>query len=280
MPISKKIAGFTGYLVTAALIAVAMTVGACNRGGVDLDKVTPGTEVTLTRQDGGVVKGPVQRVEPNSIVVKVGERAKTVPRSEITTVQIDEPGVPAKALPPAAKYREFVLGTGTDLHVKLLTALSSETSRVEDAVNGELTEALIVDGVEVAPAGTPVTGTVLRVEDSGKVKGRASLAVRFEKMRIGGESYPVAMVYSRTAAGTKASDAKKIGIPAAGGAIIGGILGGKKGAVIGGVVGGGAGTAVVLSTEGKDVVLPAGTILKLSLDRDVEVRVNIRGDNF
>jgi hypothetical protein len=240
--------------------------------------VTPGTEVTLTRQDGGVVKGPVQRVEPNSVVVTVGDRPKTVPRADISTVQIEEPGVPSKALPPAAKYREFVLGTGTPVQVKLLTTVSSETSRVEDAVNGELTEALIVDGVEVAPAGTPISGTVLRVEDSGKVKGRASLAIRFTEMRIGGENYPVSLDYARTAEGTKASDAKKIGIPAAGGAIIGGILGGKKGAVIGGVVGGGAGTAVVLSTEGKDVVFPAGSVLKLSLDRDVEVKVNIKGD--
>ena len=280
MPISKKIVGFAGYLVGALLIASAMTVGACNRGGVDLDKVTPGTEVTLTRQDGGVVKGPVERVEPNSITVKVGARPKTVPRAEISTVQIDEPGVPAKALPPAARYRELVLSTGTAVHIKLLTTVSSETSRVEDAVNGELTQALIVDGIEVAPAGTPVSGTVIRVEDSGKVKGRASLAVRFEKLRIDSENYPVAMVYSRTAEGTKASDAKKIGIPAAGGAIIGGILGGKKGAVIGGVVGGGAGTAVVLSTEGKDVVFPAGTILKLTLDRDVEVKVKITGDEL
>src|SRR5262245_33772081 len=103
MPISRKLIGSAGWLLSASFVAIAMTLGACNRGGVDLDKVTPGTEVTLTRQDGGVVKGPVQRVEPNSIVVKVGDRPKTVPRAEITTVQIDEPGVPAKALPPAAK---------------------------------------------------------------------------------------------------------------------------------------------------------------------------------
>src|SRR6187551_2055066 len=105
MPISKKVLG----LLVGAIVAT----GACNKGGVDLDKVTPGTEVTVTRQDGGVVKGPVQRVEPNSLVVKVGDRPKTVPRAEITTVQIEEPGVPAKALPPAAKYREFVLSAGT-----------------------------------------------------------------------------------------------------------------------------------------------------------------------
>lgn len=277
MPLSRKLVGLVGWLSGASLLAAGMTIGACNRG-VDLDKVTPGTEVTLTRQDGGVVKGPVERVEPNTIVLKVGDRPKIVPRAEISSVQIDEPGVPAKALPPAAKYREFVIPAGTPIHLKLMTSAASDTSRVEDAVSAELTEAIVVDGVEVAPAGTPVTGTVLRADDSGKVKGRASLAIRFDTLRTGNENYGVAMTYSRTAEGTKSTDAKKIGIPAAGGAVLGAILGGKKGAVIGGAIGGGAGTAVVLSTAGKEVRLPAGTLLKLSLDRDLEVKVNIKGD--
>jgi len=263
--------------VFAALVGVVViATGACNKGGVDLDKVQPGTEVTVTRQDGGVVKGPVERVEPNSLVVKVGARPKTVPRSEIATVQVEEPGVAPKALPPAAKFREYVVPAGTPISVRLMTALSSETSRVEQAVSAELNDPLVVDGVEVAPAGSVVSGNVTRAEPAGKVKGLASLAVRFDSIRAGGESLPVAMNYSRTAEPTKASDAKKIGIPAAGGAIIGGILGGKKGAVIGGVVGGGAGTAVVLSTSGKEVVLAAGSIIKLTLDRDLEIKVPIK----
>ena len=57
---------------------------------------------------------------------------------------------------------------------------------------------------------------------------------------------------------TKASDAKTIGIPAAGGAVLGAVLGGKKGAAIGAAVGGGAGTAVVLTTAGKEVGLASG----------------------
>ena len=61
--------------------------------------------------------------------------------------------------------------------------------------------------------------------------------------------------------------------PAATGAIIGGILGGKKGAVIGAVVGGGAGTAIVLTTEGKDISLPSGTEVTMSLKAPVDIRV-------
>lgn len=260
-----------GLLVGAAIVAT----GACSRG-VDLDKVTPGTEVTLTRQDGGVVKGPVQRVEPNSVVLRVGERPKTVPRAEIANVQVDKPGETPAELPPAAKYREFVVAAGTPISVKLMTAVASNASHVEEPVSGELVDTVTVDGADVLPAGSALMGTVLRAEPAGKVKGRASLAVRFDSIRADGESYAVSLTYSQTAEATKSSDAKKIGIPAAGGAIIGGILGGKKGAVIGGAVGGGAGTAVVLSTAGKEVALPVGTILKLTLDRDIDVKVAIK----
>jgi hypothetical protein len=184
--------------------------------------------------------------------------------------------VAPEVLPPAAKYREFVIADGTPLNVKLLTAVASNTSKVEDPVNGELVDAITIDGVEVLPAGSPLSGTVVRAVPAGKVKGLAVLEVRFDSIRAGGEAYAVAMPMSITAEPTKGSDAKKIGIPAAGGAVIGGILGGKKGAVIGGVIGGGAGTAVVLSTSGKEVTLESGVVLKLKLDRDVEVKVAIK----
>ena len=65
----------------------------------------------------------------------------------------------------------------------------------------------------------------------------------------------------------------KIGAPAAGGAIIGAIAGGKKGAAIGTAVGGGAGTAVVLSTRGEEVHLPKGSALSVKLTEPLTVRV-------
>jgi hypothetical protein len=56
-----------------------------------------------------------------------------------------------------------------------------------------------------------------------------------------------------------------IGLPAAGGAIVGGLVGGKKGAGIGALTGGGAGTAVVLSTRGRDVRVGRGATLRVRL---------------
>ena len=53
------------------------------------------------------------------------------------------------------------------------------------------------------------------------------------------------------------------------GAIIGGILGGLQGALLGAIVGSGG---VIAATEGKDVVLPAGTIMRIRMSSPVEIR--------
>ena len=53
------------------------------------------------------------------------------------------------------------------------------------------------------------------------------------------------------------------------GAIIGGIIGGVKGALLGVLIGGGG---TIAATEGKDVTLPAGTILRVRLDQPPGVK--------
>ena len=140
------------WQVVVAGAALAVTA-ACGRN-VDLEKVPVGSEVTLTRQDGGVVKGPLQRVDPSTVVVKVGNRDKTVPRAQIAEAAVEEPNAPATPLPPAAKFREFVVAAGTPIHVKLMTSVASNTSHAEEPVSAELSEPIVVDAMEVAPAGS------------------------------------------------------------------------------------------------------------------------------
>jgi len=72
---------------------------------------------------------------------------------------------------------------------------------------------------------------------------------------------------------TKKKDAMTIGAPAAGGALVGALVGGKKGAGIGAAAGGGAGTAVVLTTRGKEVRVGRGAILSVRLTEPLTIRV-------
>ena len=108
------------------------------------------------------------------------------------------------------------------------------------------------------------------------MKGRATLSVRCNSVTPGGdaESYKFrGVAVTRTAPATKKRDAMEIGIPAAGGAVVGGLIGGKKGAAIGGAAAGGAGTAVVLNQRGKEVRLGKGAPLILRLSEPLTVRI-------
>jgi hypothetical protein len=177
---------------------------------------------------------------------------------------------------PAAEEREITIPAGTVIPVTLDTSVGSDISRVEQPVSAHVTRPVTIDGHTALPAGSHVGGVVMDATRSGKVKGRAHVAVKFDSLTPGrdGSKYRIATTtIGRTAEATKKKDAMKIGAPAAGGAIIGAIAGGKKGAAIGTAVGGGAGTAVVLSTRGEEVHLPKGTALSVKLTAPLTVRV-------
>ena len=189
----------------------------------------------------------------------------------------DAAGAAAGEPASRAAARDVTIPAGTNLPITLDTTVGSDISRVEQPVVAHLTRPIVIHGDTVLPAGSRVGGVVTDATRSGRVKGRAHVALRFDSViPTGGQGtrYRIeTTAVGRTAAGTKEKDALEIGAPAAGGALIGALAGGKKGALIGTAVGGGAGTAVVLSTRGKEVRLPKGTALTLRLSEPVTVKV-------
>jgi hypothetical protein len=182
---------------------------------------------------------------------------------------------PTNAAAPTSQpaVREVTIPAGTVFHARLDTPVASDTSHVEDRVAASLTKSVVIDDEELVPTGTTLTGVVTQATPSGHVKGRAEVAFRFDVLTVpsGDERRVQTRTVGIEAPSTKKKDALKIGVPAAGGAILGGILGGKKGAAIGGAVGGGAGTAVVLTTAGQEVRLPAGSAVTIKLLQPVTV---------
>lgn len=203
-----------------------------------------------------------------------GPASKRVSRTFVSLL-LAGAGAGCALLPVTATTHEVTLAQGTLLTARLDSAIASDTSREGDPVEATLTEAVRLDGVEVLPSGSVLTGVVTTADASGKVKGRASLAVAFRSVAVlgRGETYALSGTFHHTAASTKGDDAKKIGIPAAAGAGIGAIVGGKQGAGIGALIGGGAGTAVVLSTSGPEVRYVRGASMSIALDQAVNIRV-------
>lgn len=184
----------------------------------------------------------------------------------------------AGGAPPAASIRwhEITIPTGTSLPVILDTTVGSDISRVEQPVHGHLSRTVSVNGAAAIPAGSAVSGYVTSARRSGKVKGRAYVAMRFSSLTCRGESENYRIQtrnIGRLAPATKEKDAVKIGAPALGGALVGGLVGGEKGAAIGAAAGGGAGTAVVLNTRGKEVRIGRGQTVLVRLTQPLKIRV-------
>lgn len=180
----------------------------------------------------------------------------------------------APAASAAPVFREVTLPEGTTLRLTLQSAVASDSSRVEDAVRAELREAVVIDGATVLPAGTELTGVVTGVEESGRVRGRARIAYRFNALNYEGDRYDVATAQlSHLAPATKGEDATKIAVGAGAGAAIGALLGGGDGAAKGAAAGGAAGTGVVLATRGEEVRIGPGATVTTRLTAPVTVRI-------
>src|SRR4051812_49108266 len=180
----------------------------------------------------------------------------------------------APPAPPVPQFKEVTIPAGTTLNVKLLSNLASNTSHIEDAVKGSIARPVLVDGTTALPEGTSISGSVTQVSESGRVKGRASIGFKFDRLSVGSETHRIqTAAVTREAAADKKSDVKKGGIGAGLGAVVGGVVGGGKGAAIGAVAGG-AGT--VMATKGDEIELPAGTTVTVHLQEPLTVTVPLK----
>ena len=196
----------------------------------------------------------------------------------LTAPLAGRPAVFADTPATAAPAEHFVtIPAGTTLRLRVDRAFGSDISRVEDPVGATLVRAVVVDGRTILPIGSVAGGYVADAERPGKVKGRGRVAVRFTRITPAGDDDRYKMrtrSWVAVAPATKKKDALTIGLPAAGGAAIGALIDGKKGAGIGALAGGGAGTAVVLTTRGKDVRVNRGATLAVRLSEPLTVRVD------
>ena len=147
---------------------------------------------------------------------------------------------------------------GTSVSVRVGQTISSDKARSGDSWAGALANDVLVDGRVVARRGDPVQGRVVDAKASGRLAGRAVLALQLAS--INGAPVHTSTV-SREGGSHKGRDAEAIGGTAAAGAIIGALAGGGKGAAIGAGAGAGVGTAGAAATGKKDVRIPVETIL-------------------
>jgi hypothetical protein len=176
----------------------------------------------------------------------------------------------ATTAPPAVLDSEpGVIPVGQQIDVRLQQPLSSATATVEERFETTTVVDLMQGDNVLVPAGSVVRGMVSSVQPAGKIDRSGRLTLTFDQMRINGRSYSVrAMPTQAFESRGVLDEGRTVGVGGALGAIVGGIIGGLEGALIGAAVGAGG---VIAATEGADVTLPAGTIVRIRMDRPVEV---------
>jgi len=171
---------------------------------------------------------------------------------------------------PRQQQGSSVIPSGQELDARLQTQLSSATAQVEDRFEATTVADLYRGNEVLIPAGSVLRGVVRTVDRATRTDRRGQLTVSFDQITVRGRTYPMrgTVVEALESEGIK-GEAGRIGAGAGVGAIIGGILGGVKGALLGVLIGGGG---TIAATEGRDVTLDPGTILRIRLDTPPDVR--------
>ncbi len=179
---------------------------------------------------------------------------------------------------------------GTHVLLRMVGSVSTRTAKAGDQVYLRTASPIAAGGQILVPGGTYVQGTVMEAKRSGRVKGRAEIALHLDTLTFAsGKALKIEPHVDSVdsgqngqkvegdegtikQAGTKLQDTARIAVLAGSGAAIGGIADRSwSGAGIGAGAGGAVGVATALLSRGKEVDLRAGTTLDVVFDRPVTI---------
>jgi predicted small lipoprotein YifL len=268
------------------LAFAALALAACGKKPSEEQPAADAAAQAQTEEE-AAMKARQEELDRREQQLAMEERAKELDEREAALKKGSEPAKPAprpaasgskgspsapKPAPVAAGPKDYTVPAGTSLSVQLPAEISTKTARVGDRISANLTNDIVVNGKVVARAGSLVQGSVTQVISGSKtIGGKPTLGLSFDNLTFEGGDRPIDARITQVAdKSDKAGDTAKI----AGGALAGGVVGhqidGKNGKIIGAIIGAAAGTAAAKKT-GKEVVLPAGTVVGLTLEAPVTV---------
>ncbi len=212
---------------------------------------------------------------PSSPPAAPSASAPVPPPSRPTTVapgSLPSPPPAASSTRPsttAAPAGTVEIPVGTEIDVRLQNTLNSGTNQVEDRFEATTIVDVVVNGRVIVPAGSLMRGVVTAVEPATRTNRTARLTISFDQVTVNGQPYAIRGTVTEAIEGSGVKgEATRIGAGAGVGAIIGGILGGVKGALAGVLIGGGG---TIAATEGKEVQVPQGSVLRVRLDSPAQI---------
>ncbi len=163
-----------------------------------------------------------------------------------------------------------VLPAGTELQVRTIDSIDSKTAAERQTYAASI-ERDVVDnsGAVVIPKGSDARLIIRKVSGS-------EVVLDLDSVTANGRRYVVSTAdlteKSRSGIGKNKRTAEMVGGGAVLGTLLGAIAGGGKGAVIGAVSGAAVGGVAQVLTRGKEVRVPAETVLTFRLDQELRLR--------
>lgn len=223
------------------------------------------------------VNGEVQTFSTNDVVAltftgRGGAAAPmAAPAPPPAPANYAEAPAPAPA-PASAAGGEVTIPAGQSILIRMVDGVDSAKNHVGDIFHASLETDLNVNGMLVAHKGTDVYGRLAESKKSGNFTGKSELQLELTRLVIDGHDYPlVSSDYTLQGKGQGSQTAKKVGVGAVAGTIIGAIAGGGKGAAIGAAAGGATGAGVQVLTKGAQVKVPSETVLEFRLEQPATV---------
>lgn len=179
---------------------------------------------------------------------------------------------PAEPVTPDVK----IVPVGAELTVRTNENIDSSRSYQGQLYRASITNAVYdtADHV-VIPAGSPARLIIRDIKSGGAVHS-PELILDLYSVEIGGRHFRVAtsnvIANNAKGIGKNRRTAEFLGGGAAVGALLGGIFGGGKGAGIGALAGAGGGGLTQVFTRGKQVKIPAESVLEFSLERTLVLK--------
>lgn len=173
---------------------------------------------------------------------------------------------------PFSDNKPQVVPAKTAIYIRLQQRLSSATAHPGESFNAVLDEPLRLEDHVVAPQGTPVTGKVIAVGESGHLHNAGYLRITLTSILLNNKSIPLETESVAVHGGSfKKRNYAFIGGGAGGGALIGGLAAGGKGAAIGSLVGGTGGATAAYASGSKEVGFSAERRLGFRLTQPLNI---------
>ena len=279
-PASRDLASRDAAQVTGLKTIVNnLTIQAPNAGTAA--KPTPDehpTEQVTTRPESPVhtIKKPEPRLERSEMAHNQPPPTPPLtPSVQPAPIEREAPAQQLSAPPPPPAPRNIVVPSGTTLPIRITQTLDSATAQQGDTFTGVVASDLFIEGVNVLPQGTRVSGRVTAVQEAAHFKGDSLLTIAVTSVDRNGQPIAVSTEpYTKQGTGRGKNTAEKVGGGAAIGAILGGIFGGGKGAAIGAAAGGGVGAGDQAITRGQQVQIPSETMLRFRTTAPFTVHLN------